>query len=73
MRLVYCPECLEKQRRIDELEEENGRLKAQLRYQQRKATDGAGRRRRQQADQPCTHQRQEDNKRQDPVVKPRHR
>jgi transposase len=41
MRLVYCPECFEKQRRIDELEEENRRLKAQLRYQQRTAAEGS--------------------------------
>lgn len=40
MKLVYCPQCLEKQRRIDELEEEVRQLKAQLRYQQRKATEG---------------------------------
>jgi transposase len=39
-RVVYCQGCLEKQRRIDELEEEVRRLKAQLRYQQRKATEG---------------------------------
>jgi hypothetical protein len=31
--LSYCPECLEKQRRINDLEEENGRLKDRLRYQ----------------------------------------
>lgn len=40
MKLVYCPGCLEKQRRIDELEEEVRRLKAQRRYEQRKATEG---------------------------------
>lgn len=40
MKLVYCPGCLEKQRRIDELEEEVRRLKAQLRYQQRTAAEG---------------------------------
>ena len=40
MKLVHCPECFEKQRRIDELEEENRRLKAQLRYQQRTAAEG---------------------------------
>ena len=40
MKLVYCPGCLEKQRRIDELEDEVRRLKAQLRYQQRTATEG---------------------------------
>jgi transposase len=38
-RVVYWKGCLEKQRRIDELEEENRRLKAQLRYEQRKATE----------------------------------
>jgi transposase len=40
MKLVYCPGCLEKQRRIDELEEEVRRLKAQLGYQQRTAAEG---------------------------------
>ena len=35
-----CASCLEKQRRIDELEEEVVRLKANLRYQQRQATEG---------------------------------
>jgi transposase len=40
MKLVYCPGCFEKQRRIDELEEEVRRLKAQLRYQQRTAAEG---------------------------------
>jgi hypothetical protein len=40
MKLVYCPECFEKQRRIDELEEDVRRLKAQLRYQQRTAVEG---------------------------------
>lgn len=40
MKLVYCPECFEKQRRIDELEEEVRRLKAQLRYEQRTAAEG---------------------------------
>ncbi len=40
MKLVYCPECLEKQREIDRLKEENRRLKERLRYQQRKATEG---------------------------------
>ena len=39
-RVVYCQGCLEKQRRIDELEEEVRRLKSQLRYQQRTATEG---------------------------------
>jgi transposase len=35
-----CPGCLEKQRRIDQLEEENQRLKGQLRYRQRKEKEG---------------------------------
>ena len=39
-RVVYCPGCLKKQRIIDELRDENRRLKAQLRYEQRKATEG---------------------------------
>ncbi len=36
----YCPQCLEKQRRINELEEEIIRLKAKLRYQDRTAEEG---------------------------------
>ncbi len=39
-RVVYCKGCLEKQRIIDQLREENRRLKAQLQYEQRKATEG---------------------------------
>ncbi len=35
-----CPGCLEKQRRIDQLEEDNQRLKDQLRYRQRKGKEG---------------------------------
>lgn len=35
-----CAVCLHKQRRIDELEDENKRLRAKLRYEERKATDG---------------------------------
>lgn len=35
-----CPVCLEKQRRIDKLEEENKRLLAKLRYQERKEQEG---------------------------------
>jgi transposase len=35
-----CPVCLEKQRRIDALEEENKGLKAKLSYQERKMQDG---------------------------------
>jgi len=38
--VVYCQGCLEKQRIIDRLEEENRRLKERLRYQERKATEG---------------------------------
>jgi len=36
----YCPKCLEKERRIAELEEENKRLKAKLRHQERTASGG---------------------------------
>lgn len=39
-RLAYCPECLEKQREIDRLREENTRLKSRLRYQERTAREG---------------------------------
>jgi transposase len=35
-----CPVCLKKQRRIDELEEEVKRLRAKVRYQERKEKDG---------------------------------
>jgi transposase len=40
-RLTYCPACLEKQREIDRLREENARLKDRLRYQERTAREGA--------------------------------
>lgn len=40
MGLSYCPECLVKQRRIDDLEEEIILLKARLRYQERAAAEG---------------------------------
>jgi hypothetical protein len=40
MSLTYCPECLKKQQRINELEEENRSLKARLRYQERTASEG---------------------------------
>jgi transposase len=36
----YCAGCFEKQRKIDQLLEENLQLKEKLRYQQRKATEG---------------------------------
>jgi len=36
----FCPECFEKQQRIDRLEEENQRLKQQLGYRQRQAEQG---------------------------------
>jgi transposase len=36
----FCPECFEKQRRIDQLEEENRRLKQQLRYRERQVQEG---------------------------------
>jgi transposase len=40
MRVAYCQGCFEKQVEIDQLKEENRRLKAQLRYERRKATEG---------------------------------
>jgi len=40
MSLTYCPECLRKQQRINELEEEVVQLKARLRYQERTAAEG---------------------------------
>lgn len=40
MRRTFCEGCLAKQRRIDQLLEENRRLKAQLRYRERQATEG---------------------------------
>ncbi|HUT31369.1 MAG TPA: hypothetical protein VMX13_16365, partial [Sedimentisphaerales bacterium] len=36
----YCKDCLSKQQKINELEEENVRLKARLRYQERTAKEG---------------------------------
>jgi len=36
----YCPACLEKQQKINRLEEEIARLKAKLRYQERTASEG---------------------------------
>jgi len=38
--MVYCKECLEKQRKINELEEEIASLKGKLHYQQRSAKEG---------------------------------
>jgi hypothetical protein len=40
IRLSICESCLEKQRTIDRLTEENRRLKEQLRYRQRTAEEG---------------------------------
>ncbi len=40
MSITYCPECFEKQRRIDKLEEECERLRGGLAYQERVATEG---------------------------------
>jgi transposase len=40
MRRAFCEGCLEKQRRIDQLLDENRRLKAQLRYRERQAREG---------------------------------
>jgi len=39
-RLDHCPECLKKQLEIDRLQEENARLKARLRYQERTVKEG---------------------------------
>jgi transposase len=41
LKVNACPQCLEKQREIDRLREENTRLKQQLRYRQRQAEQGA--------------------------------
>jgi transposase-like protein len=38
--MTYCKQCLEKQRKIDELQEEIVRLKAKLRYQERTTEEG---------------------------------
>lgn len=38
--MTYCQQCLEKERKIAELEEEIGSLKAKLRYQERTAKEG---------------------------------
>jgi transposase len=38
--MTYCKQCLEKQRKIDQLQEEIIRLKAKLRYQERTAQEG---------------------------------
>ena len=40
MRRAFCAGCLERQRRIDQLLDENRRLKAQLRYRDRQAQAG---------------------------------
>jgi transposase len=40
MRRAFCEGCLEKQRRVDQLLAENQRLKAQLQYRERRATEG---------------------------------
>jgi hypothetical protein len=40
MGVAVCPNCFEKQQRIDQLEQENQRLKQQLRYRQRQAEQG---------------------------------
>lgn len=40
MAINGCPECLKKQRRIDQLTEQVERLKSKLRYQERKAHEG---------------------------------
>lgn len=38
--MTYCKQCLEKQRKIDELQEQIASLKAKLRYQERTAKEG---------------------------------
>jgi len=38
--MIYCQECLRKQRKIDELEEEVASLRSKLRYQERTAKEG---------------------------------
>jgi hypothetical protein len=38
--MAYCKDCFEKQQRIDNLIEENKRLKDQLRYRERKESEG---------------------------------
>jgi transposase len=38
--MSYCPACLDKQRQIDDLKEENRLLKGRLRYQERTAAEG---------------------------------
>ncbi len=40
MSLSFCEGCLEKQRKIDQLVEENHRLKGQLRYRKEKEREG---------------------------------
>lgn len=40
MSMTYCKQCLEKQRRINELEEEVACLKGKLRYEERTAKEG---------------------------------
>jgi transposase len=40
MSLTYCPECLKKQQRINDLEEEIAALKGRLRHQERTAAEG---------------------------------
>lgn len=40
MGVNFCPQCFQRQRRIDELEEEVRRLKQQLRYRERRAEEG---------------------------------
>ena len=36
----YCPGCFEKQSKIDQLREENERLRQKLRYEERKVKEG---------------------------------
>lgn len=41
MAINSCPLCLEEQREIDDLKEENSRLRAMVRYQRREMEEGA--------------------------------
>ncbi len=41
MGVTFCLGCFDKQQRIDQLEQENQRLKQQLRYRQRQAEEGS--------------------------------
>jgi len=38
--MIYCKQCLQKQQKINELEEEIASLRSKLRYQERTAKEG---------------------------------